>query len=276
MSLQKLISKMLVTPEIRRRLAFSLRQDYWEDMDMLVPIGDGLVCPIARRDYLNCFEGVFFGDEYWPAFQRIELPKRWLDLGCHAGFSSLLMYSMRRKKKLTEDVQALLVDGDARVKLQIDRIIQRNKLEGKFQFRHGAISAQPGEVVFEEAPIMSSSVKALGSGVGNLRSVPVMTADDLVAALPGPYDLVKIDVEGSEYDFLTHYEKVLRQTRYILMEWHSWHNGGGGLETIHKAIRDAGFKVLLEPVHSHPTDGDPTRFCGVLLLESERSVASAS
>jgi hypothetical protein len=59
----------------------------------------------------------------------------------------------------------------------------------------------------------------------------------------------------------------LRQTRYIIMEWHSWHFGGGGLPTIREAATTAGFREIMELAPSHPTETDATRFCGVLMFE---------
>jgi hypothetical protein len=97
--------------------------------------------------------------------------------------------------------------------------------------------------------------------------VPVERPEQIVAALPPPYDLVKVDVEGAEHDFLTTYEPVLKGAKHLLLEWHSWHFGGGGVETIRQAAAKAGFREIFEPVPSHPVGGNGQRFCGVLLFE---------
>ena len=60
--------------------------------------------------------------------------------------------------------------------------------------------------------------------------------------LPPPYDLVKIDIEGAEADFLRAYPKVLSATRHLLMEWHSWHTGGGGPEQLWRSGARDGFR----------------------------------
>lgn len=257
---------ILKAEPIRRRLAFGIRHGYFEELNIAAPIGMKLKCPIVNPEYWWSFEEVFFSDEYRPVFKQIPLPNRWLDLGCHAGFFSLLMILERRKEGRADDFQALLVDGDSRVERSIEAIGRVNKLGGQLKFLHGAIASKPGELVFEESSVMSSSVKTNGEGGQGARRVKVIRPEDIAGAAAGSYDLVKVDIEGAEHDFLTSYEPILKQTRHLLLEWHSWHFGGGGLPAIREAAAHAGFTELSEVVASHPVEGEG-RTCGVILLE---------
>ena len=63
--------------------------------------------------------------------------------------------------------------------------------------------------------------------------------------MPGPYDLVKVDIEGGEYEFLSHYKEVLAQAKYLILEWHDWHSGGGGAMQIKNLAEEQGFKLIL-------------------------------
>jgi FkbM family methyltransferase len=273
----KLISKLLRWTALRRRIIFALRQDYFEDLGVVATFEYNLLCPIVRQEYWNSFYGVFISEEYVPVFDQIPVPERWLDIGCHAGFFSLLMVMLRRRRKLTGDGKGLLVDGDARVAASVDKIAALNRLGENLKFVHGAISSAEGPVFFEEGFIMSSHVEPGGAAAGKKgRFVPVAKPEELTRLLPGPYDLVKIDAEGGEYDFLTAYQPVLRQTRYLLMEWHSWHPGGGGLEAIRAAARKEGFREIREVVPSQWAGREAaTDVCGVLLFESEAHAQGA-
>jgi hypothetical protein len=62
----------------------------------------------------------------------------------------------------------------------------------------------------------------------------------------GPYGLIKIDIEGSEWEFLNNYENLITKTNYLLIEWHSWHNGGGGKEQIASKVESLGFRIINE------------------------------
>jgi hypothetical protein len=60
--------------------------------------------------------------------------------------------------------------------------------------------------------------------------------------LAPPYDLVKIDVEGAEYDFLLPYNEILSSTNSLIIEWHSWHRGGRSVLEIQKIVQSYGFE----------------------------------
>ena len=62
-----------------------------------------------------------------------------------------------------------------------------------------------------------------------------MSETDLMENLEPPYDLIKCDIEGSEWEFLNNYESLIKKSKYLLLEWHSWHEGGGGFPQIDQA-----------------------------------------
>ncbi|WP_218081034.1 FkbM family methyltransferase [Anthocerotibacter panamensis] len=260
------LNALLNQPEIRRRMIFDLKHRYHADLDVTVPLGAGFTCPVYFPEAWYSFTEIFLGDEYTPVFQRVPLPQRWLDLGCHAGYFSLLVAWLRARQGLSPEIQALLVDGDSRVGPAVERLIAVNSLHTQMHFRQGLISRKPGVHYFTERGVMSSSVSELEGGAGEVKAVSTLSAADLMAALPPPYDLVKIDVEGSEYDFLLDYQPVLAQTRYLLLEWHSWHAGGGGVQQIHDLAQEQGFTLIGDVVEAHDVPvGGKTQQCGVTL-----------
>lgn len=263
-----MIEKLLSVPAIRRKLAFHLRSGHYDELNISVPIGCKLTCPILHPDYWWSFQEVFFTDEYQPVFEQIPLPSRWLDLGCHAGFFSLLVVQQRRRLNLPEPAAALLVDGDSRVARSISQICEQNKLGNQLQFLHGAVASKPGDIFFHETVAMSSAISN-GESAGS-RRVPVARPEQIVTRLEPPYDLVKVDVEGAEHDFLTTYEPILSKTRHLLLEWHSWHSGGGGVATIRSAAAAAGFKEIRDIIPEHKLNPTSDRTCGVILFESTR------
>ena len=62
--------------------------------------------------------------------------------------------------------------------------------------------------------------------------VIICKEQDIKLILNGNYDLVKVDIEGSEWEFLEYYKGILENTRYLILEWHSWHCGGAGLNQL--------------------------------------------
>lgn len=252
---------------IRRRLAFEVRHRHFQELGISVPLGHGLQCPIYSTEYWCSFSEIFLSDEYNEFLKDMPLPTRWLDLGAHAGFFSLWVAWQRARQNLSIDCEAVLVDADSRVTGAVERLITVNRLENRFRFKHGAISEREGDLLFAERSCMSSASADLVNTAENTRRVPVLAANDLLRMLPPPYDLVKLDVEGSEYDFLKAYSPVIKATRHLLLEWHSWHRGGGGRKQIKQLATEMGFECVVDRPTAHVglVDGRAVE-CGVLLL----------
>jgi hypothetical protein len=58
------------------------------------------------------------------------------------------------------------------------------------------------------------------------------------------FDLIKCDLEGAEWDFLIHYSSLFKNSKFLVMEWHSWHIGGGGFPQIEKKLTEIGFQII--------------------------------
>ena len=41
------------------------------------------------------------------------------------------------------------------------------------------------------------------------KQVKIVKQDEIIAALPPPYDLIKCDIEGAEWDLIEHYQEIL-------------------------------------------------------------------
>jgi FkbM family methyltransferase len=253
-----MFSPFLRIGPLRRKLAFELRCRHYEDLEVAAPIGEGLRCPILHPEYWHSFEEVFFSDEYQPLLEHISVPARWIDLGCHAGFFSLLMVLWRRRQKLDGAFTALLIDGDSRVARSIERISQVNAFGSRLKFLHGAISSEGNEVQFKEKEVMASSISPDARG----KTVKVVRPELITGLFPPPYDLVKVDIEGAEKDFLQSYGPVIAGARHVLLEWHSWSLGGG---SVRAAASRAGLKEAAEIVPEHSVAHGGT--CGVVLFE---------
>ncbi len=253
---------------LRNRLAFEIRQHHYDELTIQVPLGHGLACPVVNQEHWYSFGEIFVEGEYGPALEEMPLPARWLDLGCHAGYFTLWMLWQRLRQNQNLDVQALLIDGDPRVAASVQRIIENHQLQGRLIFRHGAISASQGELSFAIRDYMASSVSCLGGASKTVVRVPILDARQLLQSLPPPYDLVKIDLEGSEFDFLQAYKPVLEQTPYLVMEWHSWHQGGGGAAQLIDLARAQGFEKIRDVLPAHPVRvGSDKGECGLWLLK---------
>ena len=265
---------MLDIPDIRRRIVFDLKQRHFDDLEISVPLGFGLSAPISSPEFWVSFEEIFFEREYAALLENIAsstgLPKRWLDLGCHAGFFSLWLLYERIKSGLTiNDCRALLIDPDPHIVDQVKKLIANNHLESSFQFLPFAISSQPGKIEFAVRSYMASSLATLGEENSDVQLVETINTKDLASYMSPPYDLIKVDIEGAEFDFLSSYDETLKSAKHVILECHSWHTGGGGMQQLHELALAKNFRILKEVVSPRPVTikGKPET-CGMLLLEN--------
>jgi FkbM family methyltransferase len=255
---------------IRHRIEFEIISKYYDDLGIVVPLPGGIKCPLVSPQHWVSFDNIFCEGEYDNLLETIPLPRTWLDLGCHAGHFTLLLASLwaRRKESLTW--RALLIDADSRSKEVIKKIITVNHFHSnQISFLHGAISEETTEVMFCQNLYMTSEIAPRTSRTFRSHRVSCINEADILKQMPPPYDLVKVDVEGAEYDLLTCYTGILSHTRHLIFEWHSWHRGGAGREQLVALAGRLGFHIVGEE-HSDRIirrNGQPER-CGTILMEN--------
>jgi hypothetical protein len=68
-------------------------------------------------------------------------------------------------------------------------------------------------------------------------------------------DLLKMDIEGAEYDVILDCNEILRKVKRLFIEYHSWTNQPQKLDEILKVLRNNNFRYYLENVNNkikHP------------------------
>ena len=147
-----------------------------------------------------------------------------IDLGCNVGLFPLYLCTIGRRRSF----RGVLVDGNPRMVAEAEKNLGMNGLLGQFRVVKGIAGGPPGTT--QEFCITQNSMSStmhgeiLGSQVGGERiSVPVV---DVLAifrqACPGDEkcDLVKIDIEGCELDFLRDNSELLAVTEKVVVEFH--------------------------------------------------------
>ena len=216
----RFFSRLLKNASLRRRMAFHLRQYHFDDLQLRVPIGAGLLAPIGAEDNLMSFGEIFGDGEYDGLWSEIPTPRRWLDIGAHAGYFSLSV----AKRLLSEGVQdwsALLIEPDPRLGRTIERGLAQPLLRRRAKYCQAAVGEGTGALSFALRGGMVSSADIAAGDAAEMVSVPLIDAAEIEARSPGPYDLVKLDVEGAEYAFVRHYAGICRAARALVVEWHA-------------------------------------------------------
>jgi FkbM family methyltransferase len=230
---------------IRNRLAFQVKYRCLGELDLRIPLGYHVCVPWFDQEIGSSFAEIFLEQEYSGMFQFMKPPARWIDLGAFAGFFSAWLLWTRNRLKLSGS-EALLIDADEKRAPFIADLLRVNNLSQTFHFRHGTIGAGTGTTRFVHIPYMGSALASIAGPIGRSFDVPILTAAEIMSTFQPPYDLVKVDIEGAEYELFQNYHDLLSQCGYLLLEWHSWHSGGGGMARLQDLAAEAGFYQVAE------------------------------
>ncbi|MFQ3577442.1 MAG: FkbM family methyltransferase, partial [Verrucomicrobiia bacterium] len=123
------------------------------------------------------------------------------------------------------------------------------------------------EVVFGRRAFMASSLASLDGSPSDETRVPIMDSRELLQSFPPPYDVIKVDIEGAEIEFLEHYGEVIAGARALLIEWHSWNSARVEGEGITKLLGEIGFprRRTMQPAMQVTHEGRAA-WCGVELF----------
>lgn len=248
---------VLAVPFLRRWFTWGIRSRYYDEFGIVVPLSPRVGCPIPYEAAWSSFHEIFVNREYAPAFADLPLPRRWLDFGSHAGFFTTYVLMLRDRAGLPWNFEALLVDADRRSLAAATRLARHHHAEDRLHFLHGLLGAGHGERSFVERPYMSSSLAELDSEEGEHFTVPILAETEILARFPPPYDLLKLDIEGAEIEFISAYPQILRATRFLLVEWH----GEIGADGLRRLLEPLGFRGRCEVV-------PPQNESGVWLFEN--------
>ena len=231
-------SKLLKIKALRKALLIHLHADYFHEFNYSIPIENDYWAQLWENDAYDSFSEIFIQQEY-SAYIPDQPLGRILDLGAHYGYFSLWLQSKRPQ----EHIYSIMVEPSQRCRRSLEKLIEQPQLKPRFKYLQSAVSEpQKESTKFFERPFMGGSMFESSNVDG--YQVKSLKISDIVEKNDISLDLVKCDLEGSEWHLLTNYPEILSQSKFLLMEWHSWHHGGGGIVQIEKKLKDLGFNIL--------------------------------
>ena len=232
-------SKLLKIKALRKALLIHLHADYFHEFNYSIPIENDYWAQLWENDAYDSFSEIFIHQEY-SAYIPDQPLGRILDLGAHYGYFSLWLQSKRPQ----ELIYSIMVEPSQRCRRSLEKLIEQPQLKPRFKYLQSAVSdPQKESTKFFERPFMGGSMFEFSNVEGSYQ-VKSLKTSDIVEKNDVPLDLVKCDLEGAEWHLLTNYSDILSQSKFLLMEWHSWHHGGGGIAQIEKKLNDLGFNIL--------------------------------
>jgi len=189
----------------------------------------GLVYRITSLDQISTQAGIFDLNEYESALDGSRIAT-FIDLGCNAGWFTLWLTAHLPEPPIA----GLLVDAHPFMVSEAEWHLKRNRLQNCVVV-HGAVGLAPDQIntrfhihpsstassVVSYQPLTQLPVKGRITDV----IVPVVSVSEQWSKHFGAatVDLMKIDIEGSELDFVSYEGGFLRErVRRVVLEWHKW------------------------------------------------------
>ena len=260
----KLFWKTLLKSQyFRKSIITHIRADYFNEIDLSIKIKNGYWAQILNHDALDSFSEIFIENEYLEFLPETEI-KKIIDIGANYGYFTIWLQSMSPNIEL----ESLMIEPCINCHDSIDGLMKDQKSKGISHILDGVIADPKLEhSSFLDRPFMASSSFVTPEEQEEVRKVRIITEDEIISKLSPPYDLIKCDIEGSEWEFLSHYPKILSGTKHLILEWHSWHDGGGSKDQIIESLKQMHFSIVNSSVPS-PATGRKGQV-GLILAENE-------
>lgn len=176
---------------------------------------------------------VFYGNEYTvrPNDKII------VDLGANVGAFSL------RASVLAANARVVAVEPFPGNFARLQQTIHMNELSGRVMPMDVAVVGEAGDVIMDDSPSIPSHSRRVGADAG--VAVRGITLSDLMEELQiDSIDLLKVDIEGGEYELFSGIEtETLQKVKRIGMEYH----GNGDTSELFARLSKAGFTIFRYP-----------------------------
>ncbi len=226
-------------------LDLALAETKWRPEEVTYRLRNGLtvVTPNADGARFPLYE-IFADDAYRMDDLRADVDPEAsvLDVGGQIGSFSLAMSQALPKARI-EVYEASPTSAG-----YISRNVAANALGDRITVHACALAGETGTFTFVDSGDASGhNGLTAPEGLGDEVTVPATTFDEAVKGAPGPVQIVKMDVEGAEYDIILRSDPASwADVRKLVMEYHPVK--GHGLQELTDFLSGVGIhEVLHEP-----------------------------
>ena len=204
---------------------------------------------VIIRSYADwcSYNEVFANDEYTVPLREVlaagARPLRVLDLGANFGYFTLRLADQIRQEWPNEELSVWMVEASPGVSTELRRRMDFSKAKIKWTVTNGLVGKRTGTARLNYAVednqnfVDESAQRESWTQTGGAEEISYVDLAALVKDEP-TIDLIKCDIEGSEYDFIQAYPDLLQKTARLVIEFHS---AFGDVAEAVKRVKDAGF-----------------------------------
>ena len=221
-----------VLPQGFQRLVYRyiwnpVRNAYWQLLDLDCELRSGLHVRIRNRPDWEMYNEVLVNREYDVpidhALDRYQTnrPLVVVDLGGNVGYFAFRCADECITRGIGERLALVIVEGAPLMFRELQRRAQAEPLlRDKVHLLNGLVGRKAGEAYITGSHLHYSNVACDEPRAGSSRAAYINLDGEL--ARFATIDLIKCDIEGSEFDFIENYENLLKKTRAAVFEFHRY------------------------------------------------------
>jgi FkbM family methyltransferase len=190
------------------------------------------------------FRDVFLSAHYWRIFEHLDkAPELVVDLGGHCGHFAVLSELVQEERFGKSTTRYLIVEGLSELVENIRSTLSDTGLESRCDIVHGLVGKRSGSAVLRRgrSNLLEASTVTPPSNETQGTEVPFIDLFDHLSPSTS-IDILKVDIEGSEYDFVDNYGSLLARTNLVAMEIH---DVGRPIDHVFGALDAAGLTPCL-------------------------------
>ena len=237
----KLVSKTLTNKNIWHLVFLYLR---WYGHDRYKKVNDVNVLDYKidvpdMASFLGQFRELFVDDNYKFTTQSNE-PVIY-DCGANIGLSCLYFKSLYPKAKI------IAFEADKNIADILSMNLKNNNIEDVVVV-DSAVWIHDSGIEFSIEGSDSGSIQ----GLGNKIKIPSVRLKSILEKSNSEIDLLKIVIEGAEYEVIKDCDQSLNNVKNIFIEYHSWNSSSQKLSEILAVLEENNFRYFINTVCGRP------------------------
>jgi FkbM family methyltransferase len=194
------------------------------------------------------FQDVFCHPFYWQLFQLInEPPNLVVDCGAHCGHFTILADICFRSKFNVVNTEYVLIEPNPYLLAVIRKNITDANISMRSQIIPGLLGSTQGHDTLWVNPKNYLSASLQPSEGAKPHQVPYINLLETIG--DRAIDVMKIDIEGGEYNFISENPQILQKVNLLLLELHQ--DSETKQNKLLKTLASAGLYANEKPLQSH-------------------------
>lgn len=165
------------------------------------------------------FQDVFCHPFYWQTYNLFNsAPKLIVDCGAHCGHFTILTDVCLHSKFGSIDTHYILIEPNPKLLPLIEKNLKDANLKKRTQVVQGLLGAKTGQDKLWVNPKNFLDAGSIASRGARSYTIDYLDLENLIGEQD--IDLIKIDIEGGEFDFIKYNLKLFHKIKFVVLELH--------------------------------------------------------